>query len=59
MKYKKKTIYLISKINFCFFFKQLAKSHSPNRINAMCTVIIKLTESIKALKEYELVSASN
>jgi len=39
--------------------EELAKSQSPNRINAMCTVIIKLTESIKVLKEYELASAQN
>ncbi|CAF0950055.1 unnamed protein product [Adineta ricciae] len=35
---------------------ELAKSQSPNRITAMCTVICKLTESIKALKEYETAS---
>ncbi|CAF1159633.1 unnamed protein product [Adineta steineri] len=35
---------------------ELTKSQNPNRINAMCTVIIKLTESIKALKDYEIVS---
>ncbi|UJR37042.1 hypothetical protein I4U23_029747 [Adineta vaga] len=35
---------------------ELAKSQNPNRINAMCTVICKLTESIKALKEYETTS---
>lgn len=40
---------------FSFFF-QLAKSQNPNRINAMCTVIIKLTETIKALKDYEFAS---
>jgi len=38
---------------------ELTKSQNPNRINAMCTVIIKLTESIKALKEYERASAQN
>ena len=32
---------------------QLTKTDSPTRINAMCTVISKLTESIKALKDYE------
>jgi uncharacterized Zn finger protein (UPF0148 family) len=36
---------------------ELAKSQNPSRINAMCTVIVKLTESIKALKEYQLASA--
>ena len=39
-----------------FFFSQLAKSQNPNRVNAMCTVIIKLTETIKALKDYEFAS---
>jgi len=36
---------------------ELAKSQSPNRINTMCTVIIRLTEAVKALKEYESASA--
>ncbi|CAF2486213.1 unnamed protein product [Rotaria sp. Silwood2] len=36
---------------------ELTKSQNPNRITAMCTVITKLTESIKALKEYETASA--
>ncbi|CAF3450101.1 unnamed protein product [Rotaria sp. Silwood1] len=35
---------------------ELTKSQNPNRITAMCTVITKLTESIKALKEYETAS---
>ncbi|CAF1063094.1 unnamed protein product [Rotaria sordida] len=35
---------------------ELIKSQNSNRITAMCTVIVKLTESIKALKEYETLS---
>ncbi|CAF1261384.1 unnamed protein product [Adineta steineri] len=33
---------------------ELTKSQSPNRISDMCAVIIKLTETIKILKEHEL-----
>ncbi|CAF0957375.1 unnamed protein product [Didymodactylos carnosus] len=33
---------------------ELTKSNQPNRIAALCTVITKLTESIKALKQLEM-----
>lgn len=32
---------------------ELSKSQSPTRINEMCSVIVKLTETIKALKQHE------
>ncbi|UJR09152.1 hypothetical protein I4U23_013400 [Adineta vaga] len=32
---------------------ELAKSQNPARINEMCSVIVKLTETIKALKKHE------
>ena len=40
------------------FSSQLTKSQNPNRINEMCSVIIKLTEALKALKELDQPSSS-
>ncbi|CAF3501453.1 unnamed protein product [Rotaria socialis] len=54
---KNYSIHLENKLKWAV--DELSKSQSPSRINAMCTVIVKLTESIKALKEYEITSAQN
>ncbi|CAF1247876.1 unnamed protein product [Rotaria magnacalcarata] len=54
---KNYSIHLENKLKWAV--DELSKSQSSSRINAMCTVIVKLTESIKALKEYEMTSAQN